>query len=307
MDAVVPDPAARRTGLAAIAGPGGTFAMLAIDQRESLRTLLTQGGHPDTDADLTAFKVEVARALSPAASAMLIDRVYGHDGVVAAGAAAPTCGLIVAVDRLLQQRGGPLEGSELDPAALTDDLPSIPGVVALKFLVVWRPGDDPEPRQALVREFLGASRRLGLVSVLEGLVQVPDPGDRSAFDDAILAAAREFGPFAPDLYKTHVPTQGHGSPGEIADRSAAVSEAIGRPWVVLSAGVPVERFPAAVEAAGRGGASGFLAGRGVWAPAIRTPDPAAALVADGRPRLDELVAIAARSARPWPDVVAGRS
>ena len=303
----VADPEPPRTGLDAIAGPDGTFAMLAIDQRESLRTLLTQAGHPDTDADVTAFKVDVARALSPAASAMLIDRVYGLDAVVAAGAAAPSCGLIVAVDRLIQQRGGPLEGSELDAAALTDDLPSIPGVVALKFLVVWRPGDAVEPRQALVREFLGACRRLGLVSVLEGLIQVPDPADTAAFDDAILSAAREFGPFQPDLYKTHVPTQGLGSPDEIAARSAAVSEAIGRPWVVLSAGVPVGRFPAAVAAAGQGGASGFLAGRGVWAPAIRTPDPAAALVADGLPRLEELVAIARRSARPWADVVAAGS
>ena len=86
-----------------------------------------------------------------------------------------------------------------------------------------------------------------------------------------------------------------------------MTEAIGRPWVVLSAGVPVERFPAAVEAAGRGGASGFLAGRGVWGPAIRTADPAAALVTDGRARLEELLAIAdALARRRWDDaVVAG--
>ena len=95
---------------------------------------------------------------------------------------------------------------------------------------------------------------------------------------------------------------GVGSAEEIEARSAAVSAAIGRPWVVLSAGVPVDRFPAAVEAACRGGASGFLAGRGVWGPAIREADPAGALADDGRRRLAELVGIADATARPWWDV-----
>jgi sulfofructosephosphate aldolase len=236
---------------------------------------------------------------------MLIDRDYGLDAVRAAGAVAPSCGLIVAVDRLVQQPGGSLEWSELDRSALTEALAEA-GAVALKFLVVWRPDDPVEPRAVLVRDFIDGCRRLGLVSVLEGLVQVPGESAGEAVDAAILAAAREFAPYEPDLYKTHVPTMGFGEPDEIAAASAAVTEAIARPWVVLSAGVPVERFPAAVEAAGRGGASGFLAGRGVWGPAIRTADPAAALVTDGRARLEELLAIADRSATPWADaVVAG--
>jgi len=305
------DPTARSlerapaTGLAALARPTGTFAMLAIDQRESLRTLLAAAGHPSTDGDLVAFKVDVARILSPIASAMLVDRDYGLNAVRDAGVLAPSCGLIVAVDRLIQQPDGPLEWSELDRSALTD-ASAAAGAVALKFLVVWRPDDAVEPRAALVRDFLDGCRRLGLVSVLEGLVQVPGAAHGPAFDAAILAAAREFAPFAPDLYKTHVPTAGRGEPDEIAERSAALSEAIGRPWVVLSAGVPIDRFPAAIEAAGRGGASGFLAGRGVWAPAIRTADPAAALVSDGRARLEALVAIADRTAVPWTDAVAVR-
>ncbi len=70
----------------AIAGPDGRFRMLAIDQRESLRTLLAAAGRPSADTDLTAFKVAVARTLSPAATGMLIDRDYGLDAVVAADA-----------------------------------------------------------------------------------------------------------------------------------------------------------------------------------------------------------------------------
>ncbi len=295
------DPRATARGLGSLARSGGTFAMLAIDQRESLRTLLAAAGHGATDADLSRFKVDVARALSPVASGMLIDRDYGLGPVVAEFAVAPGCGLIVAVDRLIQAPGGPLQGSELDRSAMTEALVDA-GAAALKFLVVWRPDDPVEPRARTVGDFVEGCRRLGLVSVLEGLIQVPGVSDGPVVDAAILAAAREFAPFAPDLYKTHVPTHGIGEPGEITARSAEITAAIGRPWVVLSAGVPVDRFPAAVAAAGAGGASGFLAGRGVWGPSIRTSDPVAALADDGRRRLEELVAIADTSARPWGDV-----
>jgi len=288
-------------GLGRLARPGGAFAILAIDQRESLRTLLVGAGHGGTDADLASFKVEVVRQLSSAASGVLVDRDYGLAAIVDADAVAPTCGLIVAVDRLVQAPGGPLEWSELDRPAMTEALVEA-GAVALKFLVVWRPDDPVEPREILVRDFIDGCRRLGLPAVLEGLVQIPGVTDGPPFDAAILGAAREFSAFEPDLYKTHVPTLGAGSPDEITERSAAVSEAIGRPWVVLSAGVSVDRFAPAVAAAGRGGASGFLAGRGVWGPAIRTTDPAAALAEDGRARLEALVAIAETTARPWWDV-----
>jgi sulfofructosephosphate aldolase len=286
--------------LSPIAGPSGTFGMLAIDQRESLRTLLVGSGHGSSDADLTAFKVAVARALSPVASGILVDRDYGVDAIVNAHAVAEGCGLIVAVDRLIQQPGGPLEGSELDRSALHEGLLH-QGAKALKFLVVWRPDQPAELRGSMVADFIAACRSLGLLSVLEGLVQVPGSTDPDVFDAAVLDAATEFASFEPDLYKTHLPTSGAGDPAEIEDRSREITNAIGRPWVVLSAGVPVERFAAGVQAACRGGASGFLAGRGVWGPSIRTADPEADLETAAHARLVELVAIAEASARPWWD------
>jgi sulfofructosephosphate aldolase len=282
----------------AIAAADGTFRMLAIDQRESLRTLLVSAGQPSADSDLTAFKVAVARTLSPAATGMLIDRDYGLDAVVAAGALGEGCGLIVAVDRLIQKPGAALTWSELDHAAMTPALRAA-GAVACKFLVVWRPDDPVGPRQAMVRTFIDGCRTLGLVSVLEGLIQVSGVADGPTVDAAILAAAREFGPCQPDVYKTHVPTHGLGSAAEIEARSAELTAAIGCPWVVLSAGVPVERFADAVGAAGAGGASGFLAGRGVWGPSILAADPTLDLATTARERLEQLAAIAAASARPW--------
>ncbi len=287
--------------LSAIAGRSGTFGMLAIDQRESLRTLLAAAGRPAADADLTAFKVAVARALSPVASGILVDREYGLDAISEAHAVAEGCGLIVAVDHLIQPPGGPLEGSELDRSALHEGvLPQ--AAKALKFLVVWRPDQPAHLRRSMVSDFISACRSLGRLSVLEGLVQVPGSTDPDVFDAAVLDAATEFASFEPDLYKTHLPTSGAGESGEIERRSREITKAIAGPWVVLSAGVPVERFAAGVEAACRGGASGFLAGRGVWGPSIRTADPEADLATAAHARLVELVAIAESFARPWWDV-----
>lgn len=289
--------------LEALARPGGSFAMLAIDQRESLRTLLVTAGGAGTDEDLRAFKVSVARALSPSASGILVDRDYGLTAIVESGALATDCGLIVAVDRLIQPPGGALEWSELDRDAMTEELAES-GARALKFLVVWRP-DQPASRRAdMVGDFVERCRRLGLLSVLEGLVQIPGGGLGLEMDAAIQAAAEEFAPYRPDLYKTHVPTHGHGSAEEITAASAKITRALSCPWVVLSAAVPVDLFPPAVEAACKGGASGFLAGRGVWGPSIKSPNLALNLSTEAKARFEHLVAVVDQHARPWPDVVA---
>jgi len=276
--------------------------MLAIDQRESLRTLLIAAGQGGSDDDLRAFKVAVARTLSPAASGMLIDREYGLPAVAASGVLAPTCGLIVAVDRFTQPPGGALEWSELDRAAMTGDLVAR-GARALKFLVVWRPGDTPARRAGMVGDFVEGCRRLGLLSVLEGLVQVPGADAGDDVDAAILAAAREFALYRPDLYKTHVPTRGLGSRDEISKLSRQITDVLHCPWVVLSAGVPVDRFPGAVEAACVGGASGFLAGRGVWGPSIGQPRPEADLATAALARFERLATIVDAHARPWSEAV----
>ena len=52
--------------LDALARPTGTFAMVAMDQRESLRTMFREHGHDDCDERVRAFKDAVARELGAA-------------------------------------------------------------------------------------------------------------------------------------------------------------------------------------------------------------------------------------------------
>lgn len=86
--------------------------MVAMDQRESLRTMRDEAGHPADDDALTAFKLTVAAALAPLASAFLIDRHYAYARLVQERLVRR--GLILAVDTLRQRPGGPVDDTELD-------------------------------------------------------------------------------------------------------------------------------------------------------------------------------------------------
>ncbi len=277
-------------GLAHIARPSGAFAMVAMDQRESLRAMFAERlGGPIEVARRVAFKLAVAEILSPHASGMLIDRPEGLEAILAAGALAPSCGLIVAADELLQPIGAAVDDTVLDRDL---DLAHAAhrGAVAAKLLVIWRPDRDAATRAELVTEFLELSRTAGVAGIVEGVVRPPagvTEADWAEREDALLAATRELGAHRPDLYKAQVPFNGLASEEQIVERCREMTELLPCPWVVLSSGVSIEDFPRAVEAACRGGASGFLAGRAVWRDAL-VEDPEPILRERSVPRLQQL-------------------
>lgn len=284
-----------------IARPSGTFAMVAMDQRESLRAMFAERMPGEVPLERrVAFKLAVARTLSPQASGMLVDASEGLEPILEAGALDPGCGLIVAADDLVQPVGGAVDDTRLDE---TVDLAHAAerGAVAAKLLVIWKPDRAADVRADLVGRFLERSRAAGLPGIVEGVVRPPSGVDEAGWterEDALLQATAEFAAYRPDLYKAQVPLNGRGDPGEMVERCRAMSELLPCPWVVLSSGVTIEDFPAAVEAASRGGASGFLAGRAVWRDAIG-PDPEPALRERSVPRLERLAAIVDANARPW--------
>jgi sulfofructosephosphate aldolase len=273
-------------GLPRLARPSGAFAMLALDQRESLRSMLAAvRPTPVGDAEVAAFKVDAARALTPFASAVLLDAAVGLPAVRSAGALAPGCALIVAADRLTQEPGGPVEWTEVDEAVLADDALAA-DAAAYKLLVIWRRGEERQ-RARVVAAFVDGCRARARPAIVEGIVR-PDAGrqlDPAAHAALVSEAAVELTGLEPDLYKAEVPSLGAADDGAIRDASAALTEAIPCPWVVLSNGTPPERFDAATVAACQGGASGFLAGRAIWTASLRAPDPAEHLSTVAAPRL----------------------
>lgn len=292
--------------LSAIARPNGRFAMVAIDQRESLRTMIQlTTSETVTDEVVVAFKIAVAETLAPHVSAMLFDSEFGYPALRAAREVAPNCGVIVAADRLVQERGGPVTDTYLDPDLDAETLRQM-GVVAQKILILWRGDENASECVARTVTFMERCRRTGFLGIVEAMVQTPQGAERDSWDRnaAIVEAATALAVSRPDLYKADVPFAGRGSSSEITAWSRKVTDAIGTPWVVLSAGVHVDDFPRSVAAACRGGASGFLAGRAVWADTVGR-DYRRGLETIAGPRLRELIEIVDSDARPWTDAAVG--
>jgi sulfofructosephosphate aldolase len=291
-----------RTASAARVGPlqtpHGGYAMLALDQRESLRTMFGRdgdGGYVGDDV-LREFKTVGTDVLSSHASAILLDRPFGLAAGRPAGLA-PGCALIVAVDVLHQEPGHDITDVSIDEGVTPDFIESV-GAQAIKLLVLWRSNSGHDARAELVSRVVDLAHAAGVASLIEGIVRPPvgtrwsGPEERHA---AILDCARELVAYEPDIYKAEVPGYTQGDLSRITEQSERMSEIVDGDWVILSNGVERDAFVDALAAARAGGAAGFLAGRAIWADTVRESDHRAALEQRSVPRLQTLTDIVAGS------------
>jgi sulfofructosephosphate aldolase len=176
---------------------------------------------------------------------------------------------------------------------------ALDGVAAIKLLVIWRRDSLRESRVQLASEFIQTAREHGVLSVLEPVVRAtPEEAARGwNLNAAIREAATELSALQPSLYKAQVPSMGEGDLDQLEDECRALDEAVTGPWVVLSQGVNLDRFPQAVTAACRAGASGFLAGRALWSDVVGHPSEE--LERTSLPRLRRLADVVDEHARPW--------
>ena len=297
--------------LADIASDDGVFAIIAMDQRNTLRRMFKALDIDASDHDLRAAKTDVARALTPAATGILLDPTYGVPAVTETQALAPDCGLLVAAEPSIRDSYNGEPRTYRDPE-LNARWVAAQGGDAVKFLVELR-ADRPSPKVAepdLVREVLDVCREIiadckstGLPAVIENLVyELPDEQlSGKAREDAIIHAATALDELDIDLLKLEYP----GSPAACR----RLADALHRPWAVLSAGVPFEQFSDVLKIAfDEGGASGFIAGRSIWREALPLNGVERQRFLDtvARPRLDDLVTVANQRAHPWTEAASQR-
>jgi tagatose-1,6-bisphosphate aldolase len=293
--------------LAGISGPDGTLAIVAMDQRNTLRRMLSAEDRPTDPDAIRSFKVDVVEALSPAASGVLLDPEFGVPAVQAAGAMAPGCATLVAVEpsERATWQGEPRAGRD---ASRTAEWVREVGGDAVKLLVQMRP-DRPhhlgEPDLVaevveVVRAVVEDCAAAGVPSVIETLLyRLPDEEPLSARRRAELIAesARILSETGPDLLKLEYPSDAQGC--------RAVADAVTVPWAMLSAGMPFAAFlEAVVTSCEEGGACGFIAGRVYWKEAVALEGEARRefLATTGRERLEQSVAAMSGKARPWHEV-----
>jgi tagatose-1,6-bisphosphate aldolase len=294
--------------LADIAAPDGTFAVVAMDQRNTLKRMYAAIGVDDPGVDeLEGVKADVIRSLSPLASAFLLDPTYGMPALHAVAGDLPrTPGVLVAAEpeKRPSWNGEPRAAYEPGQSAqwVLDQ-----GGSAVKFLIqvrADRPASDGGPDLAqealdVIRIVVDDCRRTGVPSVIENLIYTL-PGETlspEARADAIIESARALDDLGPDLLKLEYP----GSP----EACRRLADAVSAPWAVLSAGVGFDEFADVLRiSCDEGGASGFIAGRAVWKDAVGMDRSARLthLQDEGLRRLEGCIAAIDGRARPWHEV-----
>jgi len=198
--------------------------------------------------------------------------------------------LILAVDKLIHNEDGRLVSTELASAGVQEAIDkSNPS--GLKFLLLWSEAQSHQQRLDLAGSFVNFCREQGIPSVLESIVRprmTQTWEDPNTAVEAMLKAAEELATLKADLFKCEVPGHGLFSEEETTKISREITELIASPWVVLSNGVSAADFPLAVKAACAGGASGFLAGRAIWADAAKEDDPSIFMKTESIKRLEKI-------------------
>ena len=308
----MPDTASTDTaaqGLAPISGPDGTLAIVAMDQRNTLRRMLRAEGRPSDSETIRSFKVDVVEALSPAATAVLLDPSLGVPAVRDADAMAPGCAMLVAAEPEERDswQGEPRAGRDPErKAAWVREM----GGDAVKLLVQMRPDrprrhGDPDlvaEVAEVVRAVVDDCAAAGVPSVIETLLyalpdEEPLPLRRRA--ELIAESARILSDAGPDLLKLEYPGDARGC--------QAVAGAVTVPWAMLSAGMPFDAFLQAVATSCEdGGACGFIAGRVYWKEAVALDGAGRKefLATTGRERLEQSVQVLSGRARPWYEAAA---
>ncbi len=109
-----------------LALPSGRFAMVAIDQRESLRAMFHSAGGVGDDEQLTGFKAAAAEVLGVHSSAVLVDPGLGLPAACAV-ARTDNCALILAADVLEYDEEGAVGATRLDDEVLGSSAPVLRG------------------------------------------------------------------------------------------------------------------------------------------------------------------------------------
>ena len=302
-----------RRSLQQCAQPDGTFAMLGMDQRGSLKKAMNPAA-PDsvTYGEIAALKRDVIRKLSPLASATLLDVEYGYAACVASASLSGHTGLLLALEQT---------GYDGDPTARRTQLlehwsvaqTAKAGANGVKLLVYYHP-DAPNcaEQEAVVAEVARQCREWQLPLFLEPLHYSLDRSVKTVSNAerrrVVIETARRLVPLGVDVLKAEFPLDvtTNTDQAEWADACAELSAACPVPWVLLSAGVAADVFEKQVKVACEAGASGLLAGRAIWKEAVTmsAAERAPFLATVAPERLRRLTNITAQYARPWTDFYA---
>jgi sulfofructosephosphate aldolase len=283
-----------RRGMAAISTAAGRMLIVAADQRNGMRAVMTDA--PDGPGSVTAeqladAKSDLLKHLGNHAPAILLDPEVALPRVVDDGTLSRDTALVVGMDASGFETVDGLRYTRYVEGITARGVRDLGGDVA-KMLFYLRPdrqGADSRVGDE-IRSLVKACEEEGLLLIVEILTyrleNESEESYQAVFPQLVADAARIAVECGAKVLKLPYP----GS----ADGSAAVTAAAsGVPWAVLSAGVDHATFIQQVETAVANGARGAMAGRSLWKDSLAvSPETREDLLTSrALPRLRELASV----------------
>ena len=275
----------------AVSTATGTIAAAAMDQRGSLKKALGKaGGSEATDAMLEEFKSIVTAALTPHASAILLDPQWG---LAASKQRSANAGLLLAYEESGYDNTRPGRLPDLLPHWSVRRLREA-GADCVKVLIYYAPGDAPEvnrEKHAFIERIGDECRTNDIPFFLEFVGYDHEGGDEKGPEFAkrkpavVAGSMAEFSKdrYGVDVMKVEIPVnmkfvegtrsfQGTGvcTKQEAIDAFRQAAAVARKPFIYLSAGVSNAEFTESLELATESGVefAGVLCGRATWKDGI---------------------------------------
>lgn len=290
----------------------GAFSVLSLDHRTELRNVLRPDNPKAVSTDeMIAFKNEVVKAVSPLASAVLLDPEYGIAQSIFTGSLSGKAGLIAAVDET-ESLGDPLARMVRVIPDWSVEKAMRLGANAINLLVYYHPDSSTVKKvEQLVSAVAQDCQKWDLPFFIE-----PHPYSLSRSTKklppeelrrVVIETTRRLTVLGADILKVDFPLD---ISADISEQSwgrasAELSRASAIPWVLRSGGASFEIFVRQVTVACQEGACGATMGRVIWADAVSLKNDARKnhLLGKVADRMARVTAVCNALARPWMDLL----
>src|SRR5579859_1216328 len=276
--------------LSSIETPTGFFTIAAFPTRRSSDLMFdVKLDNPAAEELVTKLKIMFMEAFSPMCSGVLVDPVYGFPAIARK---AKNTGLILS----------------LESSGYTDEHSAVPTMIpnwgvenvknnyaVAKLLTYYHPAEaNAIAKRKLAMELYEFCHHENIAFLIEPVVFNPfgkEELGKTEFQAAQLQTVQEFQGSC-DVIKIQYPGD--------ALACATITAELDIPWILLSRGMPFDKFKNALKVCIENGARGFAAGRAVWQEiaSLRLPDKSPDLDAiqkflhtTGKERLQELIEI----------------
>lgn len=302
----------------------GVIGALAIDQRGSMEKMM-EAANPDKNSveGISAYKALVAKKLTPFASSILLDPIYGKDAIKETD---ENAGLIASYEVTGYEDGDDERLPRLIKGQSALRLKEA-GANAIKVLLYYNPDDKEETndkKKAWVERVGYECEALGLPYFLEILTYDNEYEDTKGPEFAkvrpqkVIDSTRVFSDprYRVDVLKLEAPInmnylEGYGEKDPVYTKEEALkylkdqSDATDLPFIYLSGGVSASLFQDLCRLAKEAGAkfNGVLCGRATWRDSVdiygKSEDEAAKWLDEtGKDNIESLNAVLKETAEP---------